>query len=218
MRISDLERNLSIAKARYEQAVQALAPKHQGGEWQEYESSYEALLFAERELCAAKGEEYAVPLEFPIKWSIGAPLPHLIASGRRVFLTFYISTPDPDWDGTYINVKDPQSNEIESLALVEFNRPTSVKLGSPNDEVFEGHRLAGRGLEAYTAQIVRNSRWVSEIESINSVHSQYNPEVWLNKKHYIFWFHDDTFECIAESYTVEIHKCTMSELLDKVMK
>ena len=31
--------------------------------------------------------------------------------------------------------------------------------------------------------------------------------------HFIFWFHDSTFECIARSYKVETHRVSMKELL-----
>lgn len=81
------------------------------------------------------------------------------------------------------------------------SRHVSAKLGSPNDEVFHGHPLAGKGLEGYTAQLVRNSRWLSELQQINSVHAGYRPEAWQKRNHYVFWFHDTTFECIAEGST-----------------
>jgi hypothetical protein len=89
------------------------------------------------------------------------------------------------------------------LALVEFNCFISAKLGASNDEVFEGHLLNGKGLEAYGAQRVVNSRWLKEVEKVNSVHRMYRPESWRDLHHFIFWFHDSTFECLAQSYKVE---------------
>ena len=80
----------------------------------------------------------------------------------------------------------------------------SAKLGDPNDEVFSGHPLQGKGLEAYAAQRVVNSRWLKEIETINSVHPQYRPAMWRDLQHFIFWFHDSTFECLARSFKVEV--------------
>jgi len=99
--------------------------------------------------------------------------------------------------------------------LVEFKRCIATKFGSPNDEVFEGHPLAGRGADAYTAQLVRNSRWIAELQRINSVHRQYRAESWQTFDHYVLWFHDDTFECIAEGFVVEVFECSFSELLAK---
>src|SRR5262249_28882577 len=163
-------------------------------EWDEFWEADHAVLHLERELAEAKGEEHAVPLDFPFQWDTGAPLPYLLQNDNRCFLTFYVHEPDPDWDGTYVTVKDPGDQSVESLALVEFVGCMSAKLGSPNDEVFSGHSLHGKGLDSYTAQRVVHSRWLAELESINKVHACYNPARWKALNHYVFWFHDSTFE------------------------
>lgn len=209
----DLEQRLKAAQERLHAATKALAPKHRGGEWEEFHAARAVVIAAERELAASKNEEHAVPLDFPVQWETGAPLPHLLTNDHRAFLIFLVRTVDPNWDGTYVTIKDPASAQHESLALVEFKRCHAAKLGAPNDEVFHGHPLAGKGLEGYTAQLVRNSRWLAEIQRINSVHTQYRPDTWNDSNHYVFWFHDSTFECIAEGFTVELHDCSMSALL-----
>ncbi len=140
--------------------------------------------------------------DFPVKWDVGAPLPHVIADEHRTFIIFYVREIDPNWDGTYVTVKNPADGCVESLALVEFKRCASFRMGTPNDEVLEGHPLSGRGLDSYTAQVVQNSRWINELETINKVHSGYREDRWRELTHYILWFHDSTFECIAESYKV----------------
>jgi hypothetical protein len=178
----------------------------------------EAVLRLECELAAAKDEEYAVPMDFPVEWDVGAPLPHLIANDYKSFLTFYVRDPDPGWDGRYATGKDPGDGSVESLALVEFVGCVSAKLGDPNDEVFRGHPLSGRGLKGYTAQRVVNSRWLAELERINSVHSGYDPTRWRTLDHYVFWFHDSTFECVAESYVVELFRESMSDMLARIWR
>ena len=216
MDLATLERNLLQAQERQAKAAQALAPKHKGGEWEEYNLADTALLKAERELAEAKGEEYAVPAGFPVLWDTGAPLPLLIADGHNTFLIFYVRRHDPNWDGTYITVQDSTNSNADPMALVEFSRCMSVKFGVPNEEVFHGHPLHGKGLKSYTAQIVRNSKWLVELEDINKVHTQYNPDRWRNLKHFVFWFHDDTFECIAKDYKVEIYNETLASILSRV--
>lgn len=176
------------------------------------------MLEAERRLAAARNEEYAEPIAFPVAWDVGAPLPHLLMNDYRAFLSFYTRVVDPNWDGTYVTVKDPGGATTESLALVEFERCIAAKLGAPNDEVFAGHPLYGKGADSYTAQRVRNSRWLAEIEKIESVHRQYRPETWRTLEHYIFWFHDTTFECIAKSFEVERRACSMTELLAEMAR
>ena len=216
MSTDEIEKRLADARDRLDRAIKALAPKHRGGEWEQYLAANEAVLRLERELAAAKGEEHAVPLEFPVRWDTGAPVPHVIQNDYKTFLTFYVREPDPDWDGSYVIVKDPGDESVESLALVEFFGCSSAKLGSPNDEVFGGHPLSGQGLDGYTAQRVVNSRWMAELEAINSVHRNYDPARWRNLNHYVFWFHDTTFECVAESFRVEVFRESMVDLLARV--
>ena len=112
----------------------------------------------------------------------------------------------------------PKAAEPESVALVQFHHCLSSKLGDPNDEVFHGHPLNGKGLEPYNVQIVRNSKWIKELETINKVHSLYNPKEWRLLNHYIFWFHDNTFECIAKSYDVEVFQKSMDEVFGEAAK
>jgi hypothetical protein len=212
--VTDLEQALAAAQARHAAASKALRRKHVGGEWDEYRAAESALFEAERALAASRNEEHAVPLDFPVRWNTGAPMPQLLRNDHRAFLIFLQKTFDPNWDGTYATMKDPSSTQPEPLALVEFHRCITAKLGAPNDEVLHGHPLAGSGLDAYTAQIVRNSRWLAELEKINSVHRGYRPEWWTARMHYVLWFKDSTFECIAESFTVENHMCSMPELLE----
>src|SRR5205807_4079556 len=60
-----------------------------------------------------------------------------------------------------------------------------------------------------SAQRVLNSRWLKEVERINSVHRMYRPEKWRDLRHFIFWFHDSTCECLAVKYKVEIYRMSM---------
>jgi hypothetical protein len=213
-----LEQNVERARERFLAARKALAPKHKGGEMEAFRAAHEALIAAERELAAARKDEHAVPLDFPVQWDIGAPLPQLVVNDYRTFLIFLVREPDPTWDGTYVTIMDPAAGHAEPLALVEFKHCASAKLGGPNDEVFHGHPLSGKGLRGYSAQIVRNSRWIAELQAINSVHSQYDPDRWTKLNHYVFWFHDSTFECVAESFTVELHRTSFANLLDVACK
>jgi len=215
MSLHELEQKLLLAQERMKKATDAVAHSR---DWQkEYWPAYHALLGVEREVAAAKGEPHAIPLDFPVEWDKGAPSPHVITNDERTLLSFLVSHVDPYWEGKYIRAKNTNAEFAQTLALVEFKGDSAVKLGSPNDEVFEGHPLYGRGLEGYTAQIVVNSPWIAEIEAINKVHTLYNPERWRKRKHYIFWFHDSTFECIAESFTLELYQESMYQMLTRII-
>ena len=65
----------------------------------EFDAAREAMLAAERVLAAELGEPYAVPLEFPVQWDIGAPLPHLIQSDYQTFLLFWLRDTEFDLRG-----------------------------------------------------------------------------------------------------------------------
>src|SRR5207245_3273357 len=86
--IQNLERLLNLANERFQRATAAMAPKHKGGEWEEFRAAHQEVLSLERQLAARKGEEYAEPCGFPLKWSGGAPMPHLMANDNRALLAF----------------------------------------------------------------------------------------------------------------------------------
>jgi hypothetical protein len=106
---------------------------------------------------------------------------------------------------------------VEPLALVEFKSAT-VKFGGSNDEVMHGHPLHGKGLMPYGAHYVLNSRWKHDLEEINKVHSQYTPDRWKELQHYLFAFHDETFECLALGHRVEPQRTSAKDLVQAVVE
>ena len=134
----------------------------------------------------------------------------------RTFLVFLVRDTDPEWDGVCVNVVSADDPTPRKLAVVEFKRCLCAKMGSPNDEVFHGHPLHGKGFEGYRPLRVKNSPWIKELEAINSVHSCYRPESWSMLNHYIFGFHDSTFECVAESFAAEAKTATIPEVLAEI--
>jgi hypothetical protein len=214
--LTDLQIALKAAQTRRNRAAQALAPKHKGGELEEFAAAQEALLEAERALAAAQDEPHAVPIAFPVQWDTGAPLPYLLQNDNRTFLVFSLRDGDPEWDGTYVNIRDADDPRPGNLAVVEFERCICTKMGAPNDEVLHGHPMNGKGLRGYSPLRVKNSLWIKELEAINSVHSRYRPESWRSLNHYIFGFHDCTFECVADSFFVETREAAVPELLSEI--
>ncbi|NIS66192.1 MAG: hypothetical protein GTO05_13740 [Gemmatimonadales bacterium] len=154
----------------------------------------------------------------------GAPLPAVVSDEWHVLLAYIVSEPDPDWDGSYVEVVSPGTpNEL--VAVVRFERPCCHLFGPPNDEALHGHPLASRGLRHYSVSEVINSSWVHSLERMNSVHPQHRPERFGSYRHYIFAFHDSTFECVAEGFEVKLHRGSlksavrlMSQMLDGDME
>jgi len=86
MTTSELERQLLQARERVARAVEALKPKHRGGEMEEFRAARDAELAAERAISIARGEPTCVPLDWQPAWDVGAPCPHVASSGLRTFL------------------------------------------------------------------------------------------------------------------------------------
>jgi hypothetical protein len=145
-------------------------------------------------------EEYAETIDFPVQWDIGTPKPHLLSNGRGTLLLFYL--------------KDHNSKALgdEWVALVRFQRCVSARIGLPDEEVFYRHPLNGKGLTPNAAQIIRNSKWVKELEVMNKEHSLYDPVSWRAVNHYVLCFQDATFECVANSYDVEVIPKNMNDV------
>jgi hypothetical protein len=214
--LDQFEKELEEANKRLERASDDLDDKQEGTEWDAWRAADSEVLTLERRLAAAKGEPYAVPADFPVRWDVGAPLPFLLCNDNKAFLTFHASEPDLSPDGVNVKVIDPASLESLTLCLVTIKGCISAKLGAPNDEIHHGHLLHGRGLEPYTAQLVINSPWLKEVRANDEVHSSHNPEQWELVKHFILWFDDTTFECLATSLEAEVTTESMESLLKRV--
>jgi len=150
-------------------------------------------------------------IDLGVEWDGGAPLPHLLTNGLTTILMCHAPDVPADWDGTTVRVVSPSDEAVSPLLQFTFSGCWSVRLGFPNDETLNGHPLWERGLGFYQAHIVHNSLWRAEVDAVNSVHSQYaGPN---EKIHYLFTFHDETFEALADSVDVVAFEGTLSSAL-----
>lgn len=144
---------------------------------------------------------------------IGAPLPMVLCDEGNLTLAYLVSEPDPAWDGSYVTVVTPESEEL-AVACVRFKRPSAHMFGPPNDEAFAGHPLSARGLHPYAVFEVQNSSWIRKLERMSSVHPYHNPKQFLKGlRHFVFAFHDSTFECIAGGFEVQTFRGSMKSAL-----
>jgi hypothetical protein len=96
----------------------------------------------------------------------------------------------------------------DRVAVVRFEAPEAHYFGPPNDEAREGHPLAPAGLQLYGAQEVKGSPWLKDLEERNQIHSAHDPHHYASLRHFIFSFHDSTFECVARDLSAEVHEGT----------
>ena len=149
--------------------------------------------------------------------SVGAPLPLILSNEHKILLAYLMQDTPPDWDGLSVRVVTPDTSD-ELLALVEFTNYCSFMFGSPNDEAFSGHPLASRGLRPYGAFQIEHSSWIRQLEQMNSVHPYHNPRRFERLKHYVFAFHDSTFECVAEGFTVSEQEGSLENLVPTMQR
>ena len=162
--------------------------------------------------------EFARVIDWKPQWSFGAPLPQIFSNGHQTYLTYFIDTRDPNWDGSYTTLIDNKSGISFPIAIVTFIRPNSHRFGIVNDEAANGHPLYDKGLDVYRAHIIENSTWIEELRSIHKVHHRYSDKHWINYKHFLLFFHDEIFEIIAEGYKIEVTNSTFNNVALEVAK
>ena len=111
---------------------------------------------------------------------VGAPLPRLVSGEHEASVTYYV-----------------RSNDDEEVT-VTFSGLYALYFGAPNEEAFEGHPLASRGLAPWGAFEVKHSSWVRALERMNRVHPHHRAETFDSLRHFVLSFHDTTFECVAK--------------------
>ena len=147
---------------------------------------------------------------------VGAPTPTILSNEHNLYLIFYVSIVDANWDGTSVHMR---TEKDEGIVTVKFDRFAQFKFGSPNDEAISGHPLYKLGLEAYSIQKVIGSDWVNELKKMNSVHPYHKDESFEEYEHFIFFFHDTCFEIVAKGYSIqENSESNMKDEIQRICK
>lgn len=134
--------------------------------------------------------------DFP-QCNTGSPDPLIEASEHRLILRYLVWEPPLD-----LATLSDDHDVGEREAVVEFARPYAHFFGPPNEEVISGHPYAFLGLKPYAVFEVRNSDWIEEMRSRNAIHSRHSDARFTERRHFIFAFHDSTFEVVAHGYSL----------------
>jgi hypothetical protein len=103
--------------------------------------------------------------------------------------------------------------EEAGTAVVELVHCSITKFGYPNDEAWSGiPRTRGLGYGIFE---VTNSRWKEELVRLNQFSFPETRE-WIGR-HFVFLFHDSSFECIAQYLRLEVSREPFAELISKVV-
>jgi hypothetical protein len=141
--------------------------------------------------------ERATRIDFP-EWDPNVPEPHLLI-GSRTFLLFYKRHAEPD-----------------VAVIVEFHGCIGAKMSLPSDETLSGHRLWGKGLQYYVAHEVEESRWLAEVGRTEKYRS--SPGWVASHHHYVFTFHDETVECLAQGFSATERTGSVADALAAIAK
>lgn len=99
------------------------------------------------------------------------------------------------------------------VALVEFEMCAITKFGYPNDEAWSGIPRT-RGL-SYGIFEVHNSEWIRQLTALNR-HSFPNTPDDVRSRHFLFLFHDSSFECIAAGMKLELVEGPYSNVFARI--
>jgi hypothetical protein len=200
--IPHLEEQLASAK---EHLAQVLHAGCSADKLQESLAAFEAVASAQRALAAAKGEEYAVPYDLGFLPEAAVSEPVLLQNDGGAILTF-----------SAVRERQDGKREDAGYGIVEIVSYSLTKFGYPNDEALAGHPLYDRGLRAYGVFEVHNSSWIKMKTQQNRVAFPNTPE--STQRHFVFAFHDNTFECIARGLRASLSTKPYPEIFEDITK
>jgi hypothetical protein len=147
-----------------------------------------------------ESKEYAKVIKWKPEFELSYPEQRVFSSSWKTILTYVAK--DNTWGRG-------------QLVLVEFDS-TACKFWPADVEVFGGLPLYRRGISMNSAHVIKNSKWIQELDKVNSVHPNYRP---MSKeyKHFLLLFRENVFECIAKGYKIEIFK-SLEKLMQEVGK
>jgi hypothetical protein len=117
---------------------------------------------------------------------------------------------------TFIAASEPpvgQYLEHDKTAIVEFQRCLLTRFGHPNDEARWG--MPKYVNCSYGIYEVKYSSWIKEVVAANR-HSFPETRDDYVHRHFLFAFHDSTFECLADDLSIKVVEQQYSEVLAAV--
>jgi len=143
----------------------------------------------------------------------GAPLPFVMGDELQLSLAYLTLEAGERFSSV---VKMMTADSPGYVALVEFTRPIAHMFGPPNDETFFSHPLANRGLSPYGVFEVLDSSWIRQLATMNKARQGWSP--YDGMRHFIFSFHDSTFECIAKSLAANFRRGSVRDVMFEMMQ
>ncbi|HVU13113.1 MAG TPA: hypothetical protein VHD90_17665 [Phototrophicaceae bacterium] len=131
----------------------------------------------------------------------------LIETEQSTFLTFNVTQ----------LMADGYHRENAGTALVEFPFCIRTQFGHPNDEARWKHPRYSK-FETYGIYEVLNSSWIAQIRADNRFSFPDVPTWGDMLRHFVFTFHDSTFECVAVDIKFEVVNQRYKQTLARITK
>ena len=130
-----------------------------------------------------------------------APMPTIEVVGSNLKLSFYL------------NSFAFEGFDEEDHGVLEFHNCRQYRKGAPNDEgfyLYNQSRYKQYGVQWGEFYLVQNSDWQSSFPAPVFVDTSIEMGT-LN--HYLFYFKDETFECVSESFSFKVISTNESNFL-----
>jgi len=126
------------------------------------------------------------------------------------FLTFNAMRPTArmsPYGGPYL--------ENAGTAVIEFKRCIVSRFGYPNDEPRSG--IPQYQSVDYGIYEVLNSTWIQEVVRMNRYSFPKTQDDYV-KRHFVFGFHDSTFECLADDLDLQVTNEPFDVIFDRIKR
>ena len=140
-------------------------------------------------------KENIIELDLGITPEAAVSGPVLLQTDYSAFLTFNAmkDTDRPFPGGGFYK-------EAAGTAIVELIGCKITKFGYPNDEAWSG--IPWTKDLAYGIFEIKDSPWIKELDELNRYSFPDTPD--SDNRHFLFLFHDSSFECIADDLGIEV--------------
>lgn len=143
----------------------------------------------------------------------GSPSPTILSNDNELFIAFYADQKRA--------LSDPTERNIiydTGIFALKFKRYLKYLFGLPGNETLNGHPYQKLGIKSFSFYELRDSDLIKELQNIDKVHPYYDSGKWKTYKHYIITFHDNMFECVAQSFEIRKENASIYNQVSNMLR